>query len=156
MDSDKFKLLYRGSQDGFGAADFHTKCNYLANTVTIIESTTGYILGGYSQASWTAQQFEYCTDPKAFLFSLVNKFKKQFLCKITNPKYAIYSSPYQGPTFGVNDLRICENSNNSKESFAGFKYYQKPNNLDSPDGFYFCDTNNFLVREIEVFQIQTI
>jgi hypothetical protein len=33
----KWKLLYRGSRDGFSAKAFHSKCDYKANTLTIIK-----------------------------------------------------------------------------------------------------------------------
>ena len=35
---DKWSLLYRGSRDGFGAADFHSKCDSHKNTLTILKA----------------------------------------------------------------------------------------------------------------------
>ena len=32
----KFKLIYRGSKDGFRAIDFHSKCDYMGPTFIII------------------------------------------------------------------------------------------------------------------------
>lgn len=77
----KFKLLYRGSRDGYGAADFHSKCDERPNTITIIETTKGFIFGGYTQASWSSTNKGYKFDSRAFLFSLVNPFKKRLLAK---------------------------------------------------------------------------
>ncbi len=46
---DKWTLLYRGTRDGFGAADFHSKCDDHKNTLTIVKAhDTSYIFGGYT------------------------------------------------------------------------------------------------------------
>mmetsp|Transcript_19548 Transcript_19548/g.46883 ORF Transcript_19548/g.46883 Transcript_19548/m.46883 type:complete len:159 (-) Transcript_19548:142-618(-) len=43
-DSDgDFNLLYRGSRDGLFNADFHSKCDNQGCTLTIIETTDGYL-----------------------------------------------------------------------------------------------------------------
>jgi hypothetical protein len=66
-------LLYRGSRDGFGAADFHAKCDDKGDTVTIVKSTEGYIFGGYSDQSWKSNGYDcYKSSSCAFLFSIVN------------------------------------------------------------------------------------
>jgi hypothetical protein len=43
-----WKLLYRGSRDGFGASKFHEKCDNESNTLTLIETTKGFIFGGFT------------------------------------------------------------------------------------------------------------
>ena len=43
----KWKLLYRGSVDGFGADDFHHICDGKANTLTIVKSDSGNVFGGF-------------------------------------------------------------------------------------------------------------
>jgi hypothetical protein len=45
-----FKLLYQASRDGFGASDFHSKCNGIFGTFTLIKSMDSYIFGGYNRA----------------------------------------------------------------------------------------------------------
>jgi hypothetical protein len=35
--TDKWTLLYRGTRDGFGVEDFHSKCDGHPNTLTIIK-----------------------------------------------------------------------------------------------------------------------
>jgi len=42
--SQKWELKYRASRDGFKSTDFHTKCNGIANTFTVIKTTSGNIL----------------------------------------------------------------------------------------------------------------
>jgi len=36
--NDKWTLLYRGSRDGFGASDFHEKCDGHSNTLTLVKA----------------------------------------------------------------------------------------------------------------------
>ena len=49
----EFKLLYRGSRDGFRARDFHSHCDDIPNTLTIIQSENGNIFGGFTTQTWT-------------------------------------------------------------------------------------------------------
>ena len=46
------KLLYRATRDGFSAQEFHSKCDYQANTITIIRNDLNYVFGGYASAAW--------------------------------------------------------------------------------------------------------
>ena len=70
---DKWRLLYRGSRDGFGASDFHSKCDNHANTLTLIRAKqTGYIFGGFTSVAWASTN-QFKSDPNAFVFSLTNK-----------------------------------------------------------------------------------
>ena len=50
--SDILNLVYRGSRDGFGASDFHQKCDSRPNTLTILKANTGSIFGGFTQNEW--------------------------------------------------------------------------------------------------------
>lgn len=147
--------MYRGSRDGFAALDFHTKCDFLPSTLTLVETSLGYIFGGYTHACWTTGSGKSHYDPRAFLFSLVNKFGKPFVCKIADTKNAIYSRTSYGPTFGTNDIFICNNSNTESKSNVGLASYQKPDDIDDPNGVYFCDSRYFQVKEMEVFQIES-
>jgi hypothetical protein len=44
----RFSLLWRSGRDGFGADDFHSRCDGHANTLTVILDTTGNIFGGFT------------------------------------------------------------------------------------------------------------
>src|SRR2546429_742392 len=49
----KFKLLLRGSKDGFAPNKFHTLCNNITHTVTFIKlKETEEIIGGYNPLVW--------------------------------------------------------------------------------------------------------
>jgi hypothetical protein len=43
-----FKLLWRGSRDGFTAKEFHLRCDGRANTLTLIADTDGNVFGGFT------------------------------------------------------------------------------------------------------------
>ena len=47
-DSSKFKLIYRGSKNGFSASEFHKYCDGNKETLTIILSENNNIFGGIS------------------------------------------------------------------------------------------------------------
>jgi hypothetical protein len=50
------KLIYRASRDGFADSSFHSKCDYISNTVTIIKTTSNSVFGGYTSASWSSNE----------------------------------------------------------------------------------------------------
>jgi hypothetical protein len=71
----RFVLLWRGSSDGFGAEDFHGRCDGHANTLTLVLDTDGNVFGGYMPLQWeSALSMKYkCDDSlKSFLFTLKN------------------------------------------------------------------------------------
>mmetsp|Transcript_13412 Transcript_13412/g.29127 ORF Transcript_13412/g.29127 Transcript_13412/m.29127 type:complete len:744 (+) Transcript_13412:162-2393(+) len=47
----EFQLLYRSSRDGSSGRDYHQKCDNKGCTITVIQTTTGMIAGGYSDIS---------------------------------------------------------------------------------------------------------
>lgn len=156
----KWKLLYRGSENGFGAQDFHSKCDNKPNTLTIIKSTNGYIFGGYTDAKWD-QSFQYKEDKNAFLFSLVNKEKMPVKMKIFKgrEKYAIVSNGGVLLGFGHfngngHDLFISDNSNIKAESYSCLgSCYQHPsyNYKSEAANSFLAGSKVFKVQDIEIF-----
>ena len=49
--NDKFTLLYRGTRDGFGSNDFHSKCDGHSNTLTKLKVKCN-IFGGFTSVDW--------------------------------------------------------------------------------------------------------
>ena len=151
-DQQNFKLLFRASRDGFGADAFHAKCDNQSKTITIVRTTKSFVFGGFTNACWSSNG-QFKDDRDAFLFSLVNKFNKPFVCKIDDAYKAIECCSTFGPTFGTSDLYICDNANSQTLSYSKLENYKAPSDLYDPKGFYFCDTKNFLVDDFEVFQV---
>jgi hypothetical protein len=54
----KLELLWRGSRDGFGAHDFHSRCDGHTDTLTLIVTTAsvcddgGFVFGGFTRVEW--------------------------------------------------------------------------------------------------------
>jgi len=100
-------LKYRASKDGFSAQNFHTKCDGVSNTLTIIKTTNGNIFGAFAEKAWT--NGTHVVDPKAFLISLINTENRPFkvvICSVHPRVYsgynyhALYCKPSKGPSFG--------------------------------------------------------
>lgn len=72
--------------------------------------------------------------------------------------YSLYCYSSYGPTFGNIDIKICDNSNLSSESYAHINSscIQSPSDLNDPKKFYFCDEKNFQVKEIEIYEIENL
>jgi hypothetical protein len=119
-------LRYRASDDGFSAEDFHRQCDNIRNTITIIKSKNGNIFGGYTDIAWDSNSF-YRNDPKAILYSLVNKNNKPFKARVSsNGQCAICCDSSYGPTFGRGcDIHIYSNSNTNSSSYSNFGFAYK-------------------------------
>jgi hypothetical protein len=149
----EFKLLYRGSRDGFSANAFHEKCDNIPKTLTLIKSTNEYIFGGFIEQTWD-QSGNDKSDPKAFLFSLVNyenrPVKISFGSSLAeNGRRSHYCITNCGPYFGLEDLSVLGFCN-----ISSLRFYMHPNNnLESFDRTTFlAGSNQFDIKDIEVFQ----
>jgi hypothetical protein len=165
QDKKEFKLLYRASRDGFSSEAFHSKCDNIPKTLTIIKvKDKPHIFGGYTQATWEGRGYKQ--DPNAFIFSLVNSDNKPIKMKISNQniQYAIYCGPsyvsflfaFGGGSNGGFDFVIYSDSNNNSKSFSYLGYsYQHPNYQKGSNEAksFLAGSYNFSTSEIEVFQL---
>ena len=148
------KMIYQASKDGFSSSVFHSKCNGVLGTLTVIKtsSNTTNIFGGYTQADWSGY-YSYQYDSNAFLFSLVNSYNIPVKMLVTNPQNAIYTSQYYGPTFGGgHDLYI---NSDGTACYTNLGYsYQLPNFLTvgtTAALSFLAGSYNFRAVEIEVY-----
>ena len=153
----KWKLIYRATRDGFKAADFHSKCDHISNTLVIIKSTSGNVFGGYTQQNWLQTNIVNSskTDPNAFIFSFINKDNRPLLMKCQDPATAIYCHNGFGPLFGIgNYIRIQDNSNLNDENYSDLgKTYRHPEYVHGSQEAksFLAGTFKFKTTEIEVF-----
>ncbi|GES83238.1 carbohydrate-binding module family 13 protein [Rhizophagus clarus] len=140
----EYKLLFRGSRDGFTTDRFHRICDDIRRTVTIVKVIgSNEILGGYNPIGWTSE-CKWSITKDSFVFSFNNgRIEDYILSRVMNQNYAISNGCYYGPSFGDGDLTIVEfdgdcNSYSKKGSYE--KSIRKT-------GKYFA------VEECEVFQI---
>jgi hypothetical protein len=125
--------------------------------LTIIKSEHGNIFGGFTEKAWDSAS-RYVTDPKAFIFSLVNKKNKPFKVMCTNGTNAIYCYSFFGPTFGYGfDICIFSGSNSNKLSYSDFgSSYKHPDyQYITENESILAGSNRFQTPEIEVFVVQT-
>jgi hypothetical protein len=149
--SPELKLLYRGSRDGFAAADFHRLCDGKGPTLTVVQTPQGCVFGGYASASWTSASGIWVSAPGCFLFTLRNsrKLSPQTFA-LTELQYAMYCDAEYGPFFGRGfDLSLATeaNANSKSHSALGSSYAL-------PAGFtrhLLAGAGNFPVFEWEVF-----
>ena len=97
--NEKRELLYRGSEHGFGANDFHAKCDGKPNTLTILRADgTSNIFGGFTSVAWSSHSVggEYKRDRNAFLFSLVNQENHSIKIKVS-PSMLLFVILLTGP-----------------------------------------------------------
>jgi len=153
----KWNLIYRASQDGFEAANFHSECDNKPNTLVIIKSENGNIFGGYTEQSWLCETgWVYKADPKSFIYSLINLDNKPLKIKCSNNE-SIGCKATWGPTFGkgekFSDIFITDNSNtrlsysNLGSSYIHPDYAKGSNEAKS----FLAGSTKFKVLEIEVY-----
>jgi hypothetical protein len=154
---DKWSLLYRGTRDGFGSNDFHSKCNGKSNTLTILKAKESkFIFGGFTSVSWESPVYgEYKSDPSAFIFSLTNKDNKPLKMKKdpNGHSCAIYCHFGFGLTFGE-DICIVNNAKTRMNSFSnlGFTYKHPQYPYGTVEAQTFLSGSfDFQLDEIEVY-----
>ena len=137
-----FSLLYRGSHDGHTPVAFHSKCDNKGCTLTVIETTCGTIIGGYSNTAWLSSG-GYGMANKAFLFTLPGVGISS-PCKMklndANDTRAMCNNPSYGPTFGSgHDMRV-----------NGSNVILNPGNSYDHGSL---PAGNYTIKEMEVFLV---
>ena len=71
------KLLYRASENGFSASEFHKKCDNIEHTFTIVRTEFGRTIAGYTPLKWNQKAGDYAADysKKSFLLQVDLKQK---------------------------------------------------------------------------------
>merc|ERR1712183_917869 len=102
-------------KDGTTAECFRSKCEKASATLSIIETATGVIIGGYSDQSWERNE-SFKPSEKSFLFVLSDGSEStaapyKMKLKGGSSPYAIYTES-SGPSFGGGcDLQVFKNLN---------------------------------------------
>jgi hypothetical protein len=160
----EFTLLWRCSRDGFGAGDFHSRCDGHPNTLTVILDTKGNIFGGFTPVEWESRtpnsedDWSNCfkADPslKSFLFTLRNPHNvpaRRFGLNAKMKDDAICCNSDYGPHF--QDIVVYDNSNANTDSYT-YQFGDTYTNDTGLDGnTFFTGSEHFQVKEIEVFEI---
>jgi hypothetical protein len=178
FDGKRFSLLWRGSRDGFGGADFHSRCDGHANTLTLILDTKGNIFGGFTPVEWESRddnddpitrmrrrapgRFDPSQEPclkgdpsmKSFLFTLKNPHNipaRRFGLTSLGRDMAIHCDRCHGPWF-YGGISACNNCNTSDDNCSWLDgEYINDTGMNGSD--VFAGSQCFRVNEIEVFEI---
>jgi hypothetical protein len=153
--NEKWRLLYRGSRDGFGAKEFHRACDGHSPTLTILKAKASeYIFGAYTEATWGSIGFK--SDPNSFIFSLTNRDNLPCKIQTNNATDSIYCHPNYVLCFGRgHDIFIANNGDKFMHSYTclgrTYPHSQYANESDEAKSFL-AGSNKFLLREIEVYE----
>jgi hypothetical protein len=144
-------LLYRGSRDGFAAADFHRCCDGHAGTLTLIESSDGFRFGGFTPCAWDSSgtwKRDDCAE--SFLFTLRNPHgiaPRKFALKPERCHEAIYCGPGHVRFGGGPDLVVSE------KPYSGGFGSTYANDSGIAGEAFFTGKRNFVVKEVEIFAV---
>lgn len=142
----KWSLAYRASTDGYTAKAFHTICDNLCDTFSLIKTTNGFIFGGFTKRKWNSVDDSYLLeDSEAFVISFKNyknrKFKKMNIYDI-----GINSNPDYGPCFGKRSFYFFYIQDNFNNNLSYFNPIITEN----------AEETKLIVQELEVFSINFI
>ncbi|GBC12372.1 carbohydrate-binding module family 13 protein [Rhizophagus irregularis DAOM 181602=DAOM 197198] len=142
----KFKLIFRGSRDGFDPDKFHDICDNQSRTVTVIKvKNSNEILGGYNPIDWYDNYYLTKSTKDSFIFSFenVDNIEKHILSRVKNENEAIWYASDCGAYFD-NDF-VMYGYNFYDDSYCQKSSYEKRiRNTEK----------KFSVEEFEVFQIK--
>lgn len=147
----EFELIYRATDNGWSAGDFHSCCDNKGATLVVIKSVKGHLFGGYTSVGWQARN-GYVTDPHAFIFTLTNphdvpptKFDPK-----PNANHIMDHSSY-GPTFGTGHDIFVAGQADSANSYTNFPHAY--NDTTGKGNVLFTGSREFRASEVEVFAV---
>ncbi|RHZ65614.1 hypothetical protein Glove_313g19 [Diversispora epigaea] len=165
----EFKLLVRGSRDGFDVKTIKTIyniCDKVSKTIIILKvEGTGEILGGYNPLEWDNINNQYKNTQDSFVFSLkTTSLKNSILSRMErNFNYAIHNYSRNSRFSFSNALCLIGNLKTGKKCYCMVSsVYSKPIRSDEfirPKESLFSNIPKealFSVEEYEVFEILPI
>jgi hypothetical protein len=155
------KLLYRGSRDGFRSSDFHSKVDDHSNTVTIVETTIGFVFGGSAPCTFSSTDGWKSDDSlQSFLFTVKNPHNlaaRKFSMNPERKKCVLYCEVthnllWLGESGVIGIMSECNTNNYShNEGFQQGGCFINDTGLDGPT--FFTGERKFTVKEIETFEL---
>ena len=143
-----YKLIYRATEDGPTAKNFHESCDNAAKTLTVIKTLKGWIFGGYTEVKWEMydNRCEKKNDYNSFVFSL--NLKKLYFPKKNS--YSIYCDKNKGPSF-IGMFTVNENMLDMKSDINPWDiqcYVNEDDDFEINGG-----SKDFEIEELEVFEV---
>jgi hypothetical protein len=157
------RLLYRGSRDGFSAADHDPRVKGHSNLLTLVETTEGWTFGSYTHCKWPDSGWAMDPTAKSFLFTLTNPHKippRRFEMTSDQQKHTSYLwvgrqymvwIGFQGAIALSSDCN--QNSESHCRGFAASNTMLTFENDSGVDGkTLFTGSETFTVKELEIFE----
>ena len=139
--------LFDSSVNGDRAYDFHAKCDYKYNTISVIETTNGHRFGGFtSECFESPNDYFDKKDNLSFVFSL----DKMRIYDVIKGKYAISCDKNYGPYFRDDHICIVDEffTKESGTCIKG-KGFNTTKNYELNSGKKY-----FVIKRLQVFQIK--
>ena len=156
-----FSLVYRASEDGDKAANFHQKCDRIGPNVVLIKTKKGSVFGGFTFRNWEhlARDTDVnrpnlgsaSRDSNAFGFNV----NKQKIYNNEKPnEFAIWCNRNFGPTFKNNLFQIFDHSLKK----GGYCNLRKNSNFGGQLFDYEISGGEpkFKIDELEVFEVKLL
>jgi regulator of replication initiation timing len=147
------ELLFASYLDGDNACEFHSKCDDIAPTLTLVETENGTRFGGYSTLPFESHTGYYKGKGNDFIFSLDIRLK----FSNNNTDNTIYCHPNMMAVFGNgHDIFISDKCCTNRTSYTNFPHAFGKDELSSDEcKNYLNGEVYFKVLMIEVFKITT-
>ena len=159
------ELIFKMTENGFTAKDFHHYCDNKGPTLILIKTSNNEIIGGFTTLNWettTERENKYDELGLTFLFSLTLNKKFDMIKLYTYP--AIQNAANLGPSFGINDLFLDTNLREGLSyAYRGcnFFYEGKIELVEEKGETLYIDGDkygkgivaNFKVLEFEVYKV---
>ena len=156
-----FSLVYRATEDGDKAANFHQKCDKIGPNIVLIKTRKGCIFGGFTFRNWEhlARDMDVnrpnlgsaSRDTNAFGFNV----NKQKIYNNEKPnEFAIWCNKNFGPTFKNNLFQIFDHSLKK----GGYCNLRKNSNFGGQMFDYEISGGEpkFKIEELEVFEVKLL
>jgi hypothetical protein len=151
----RFVLLWRGTSDGFGANEFHRRCDGHPNTLTVILDMKGNIFGAFTPLTWDSTSgYKADSTLQSFLFTLKNPHKilpRRFALKATKMGEAIFCRYDWGP--GWSDIAVYDNCHANAANFTSRFGHTYNSDVGVDATTFFTGSPSFQVKNIEVLEI---
>ncbi|GBC06510.1 hypothetical protein RclHR1_06890014 [Rhizophagus clarus] len=141
----EFKLILRGSRDGFLPSKFHEICDNQSHTITIIKvKNSDEILGGYNPIIWKSG-YSHGNTKDSFIFSFKNKdnIEDYILSRVKPVEGSVYNNINYGPVFTGGLILRGDDFYNKSNCYGSIRWYDKIRET----------SDYFSVEEYEIFQI---
>lgn len=153
-----WKLLFRASTHGFSASAFHKMCDGFPNTMTIVQSTNGYVCAAFTDIPWSgcdSSRGNYVSSDKSFLVALTdgNHLPSQRPARfdVKRRNFAVIHHSKHGPVFGGGaDLSIADNCNLNTSSYSNLPHSYEG---EGASNHIMMGDYHFTVADYEVFTL---